>query len=140
METQFNILPNIGLQVWLMTSRQTEPDLKFFRSNKSFIACRLCIRVLHTHTEHGKDQHRQEVRSSHFIDIWMIYLINKTYRWRFVRICIWQFDPDPPYASTVRTCHGSCKSSDLCEQNHPHAPKSSKLSKKEGHKTVVSFF
>lgn len=42
---------------------------------------------------------------SHLINIWMVNLIDKTNGRRFIRISIWQFHPNLPNTSLIRTCH-----------------------------------
>lgn len=89
------LVPNIGLHVWLITSKQTEPDLKCAKFYQTFF--------LLTPTKSFIDLCK--CKSLHLIHIWVIHLIHETYGWRFIRISIRKFHPYFPHTTMVRTCH-----------------------------------
>ena len=74
------IMSNIGDQVWLMTSRQTDPELIISETN----AFRDGGLVLH------------------LVDVWVEYAVDKADAWTFVWVLVWQFYVDLPKAAFER--------------------------------------
>ena len=68
------IMSNIGDQVWLMTSRQTDPELM--------------ISSIH-HYRDGRVV-------LHLVDVWMKYAVDKADTRTFIRILVWQLYVDLP--------------------------------------------
>ena len=89
--------PNMGLQVWLITSRQTAPDLR---------------------TTPAPDHHRADGRAggagreagscmgAHFVHIWMKEAIAEADRGRLVWVALWKLDVHPPAPPLIRACPG----------------------------------
>ena len=70
-------MSNIGDQVWLMTSRQTEPELNV-----------LVLRIV------------KDIRNdSHLVNVWVKYSIHEAYARTLVWILIWQLHMDLPNAA-----------------------------------------
>ena len=76
------IMSNIGDQVWLMTSRQTDPEL-----GKSEI---------HSSWDRGG------ALASHLVNVWVKYAVDKADARTFVRILVWQLYVDLPQATFER--------------------------------------
>jgi len=73
--------PNMGDQVWLITSKHTEPLLSGFLTL-------------------GRTRHERE--DAQFIDIGVEDLVHETDAGRLERILVWQFHMNLPYSSCKR--------------------------------------
>ena len=83
-------LPNIGLHVWFITSKQTAPELP--QNMRSIYRLREWSRLVN-----------DKLSDLRFINIGVINLVNETNRKRFVRISFREFDFDLPHTSFVKT-------------------------------------
>lgn len=89
------LLPYIGLQACLITSKQTEPDLKNYKPLK-----------FHQHfPKPSKTSKFVDWRCSPLINIRVINFINKSYRRRYIGICIWKSHSYLPNTTLIKTCH-----------------------------------
>lgn len=68
------IMSNIGDQVWLMTSRHTDPEL-IVSEIHSFPDGRLVL---------------------HLVNVWVEYAVDKADAWTFVWVLVWKFYVDLP--------------------------------------------
>lgn len=89
------IMSYIGDQVWLMTSRQTLPDLRFMDDQLQSLlakpdmpAVRLCWRFLQ------------------FIDVWVEDPVHEAYAGALVGILVWQLNVDLPQPAFERRLGG----------------------------------
>ena len=94
------IMSNMGDHVWLMTSRQTDPEL-----------CVCQQRVLWLWKS-----------SIHLIDIWMENSVDKAYAWAFVRVLIWKLYMHFPKA-TFEWCYRKQLISQYPESTKKLSPK-----------------
>jgi hypothetical protein len=76
----------MGLQVWLITSKQTEPDLKC-RSMTLVYEFAYCTKD-HNIAQKNQITEFSTSANSHLINIWVVDFVDKANRWRFIRISI----------------------------------------------------
>lgn len=106
----------MGLQVWLITSKQTDPDLKTDHQ--------LDFEHFLKRTKFGgKKKLTRNWRNSafchpHLINIWMVNFINKANGWWFIGISIWKFNPYFPNTTKIRTCHNHNEHYPNSKHNH----------------------
>ena len=78
------IISNIGDHVWLMTSRQTDPELE--------------------HSQQGNLQSERGGDIEQFIDVRMEYAVHEADTWTLVRILIGELNVNLPQTTRKRCC------------------------------------